>query len=78
MHIRKIFFFKKDNFIAKKDLRPKGADNTNNTQDNHQTDIFNTYHIYTVNNTTLYTLQQQGQRKPQIQLQIIPFYTYFI
>ena len=34
--------------------------------------------IYTVNNTTLYTLQQQGQRKPQIQLQIIPFYTYFI
>jgi hypothetical protein len=23
-------------------------------------------------------LQQQGQRKPQIQLQIIPFYTYFI
>jgi hypothetical protein len=24
---------KKDNFIAKKDLRPKGADNTNNTQD---------------------------------------------
>ena len=33
---------------------------------------------YTVNNTTLYTLQQQGQRKPQIQLQIIPFYTYFI
>ena len=33
-------------FIAKKDLRPKGADNTNNTEDNHQTDIFNTYHIY--------------------------------
>jgi hypothetical protein len=25
--------------------------------------------IYTVNNTTLYTLQQQGQRKTQIQLQ---------
>ena len=37
---------KKDNFIAKKDFRPKGADNTNNTQDNHQTDICNTYHIY--------------------------------
>jgi len=39
-----------DNFIAKKkkkkNLRPKGADNTNNTQDNHQTDIFNTYHTY--------------------------------
>ena len=30
---------------AKKDLRPKEADHTNNTQDNHQTDIFNAYHI---------------------------------
>ena len=38
---------KKDNCVAKRDLDPKGADNTNNTQDNHQTDIFNTYHIYT-------------------------------
>ena len=39
-----------DNFIAKKDLCSKGADNTNNipvhVQDNHQTDIFNANHIY--------------------------------
>jgi hypothetical protein len=50
-------------------------------QTTHKTTIKQTYAIhiiYTVNNTTLYTLQQQGQRKPQIQLQIIPFYTYFI
>jgi hypothetical protein len=47
----------------------------------HKTTIKQTYSIHildTVNNTTLYTLQQQGQRKPQIQLKIIPFYTYFI
>ena len=51
-------------------------------QTTYMTTIKQTYSmhiIYTVNNnTTLYTLQQQGQRKPQIQLQIIPFYTYFI
>ena len=59
-----------------KDLRLKGADNTNNTQDNHQTDILNTYHIHVYRyNTTHYTLQQQGQSKPQIQLQIIPIKT---
>ena len=38
---RKILLLQK-----KKDLHPKGADNTNKIQDNHQTDIFNTYHIY--------------------------------
>ena len=68
---------KKDNFIAKKDFAPKEQI----IQTTHKTTIKQTYviHIiYTVNNTTLYTLQQQGQRKPQIQLQIIPFYTYFI
>ena len=50
-------------------------------QTTHKTTIKQTYSIhiiYTVNNTTLYTLQQQGQRKPQIQLQIITFYTYVI
>ena len=41
-------------------------------QTTHKTTIKQTqaiHIIYTVNNTTLYTLQQQGQRKPQIQLQ---------